>query len=135
MFPHKVATTALTLLALGLLRAGAYTDPAKDDPTKKPPAPVAEKFHTIILEGSGNVIIRQTGKETVTSDPDPTQAQTRIEKGVLHLTGVTNYVIEVKELRSIHSRASGNLEVKDLKGKKLDVEVSGSGNVAVVGLV
>jgi len=66
---------------------------------------------------------------------DPTVAQSRIEQGVLHLDGAGDFTVEVKELKAIKLVGAGNVEVKDLKGKKLEVSIAGAGNVIPAGTV
>jgi hypothetical protein len=144
MTPNRLTAVALCLMGVGGLWAKsaldekpptASTKPA--DPTKKPPAPpvqAAEKFHTIVLGGSGNVVVRQTGKEAVMPS-DPLTGEPLIKEGVLHLNGASDFEVEVKELRGLKLNGSGNAAVKDLKGKNLEVAATGSGNVTATGTV
>src|SRR3974377_1941804 len=66
----------------------------------------APKFKAIVVKGTGNVTIAQTGKESIAQD-DPNTGKTEIKDGVLYLEGAANFRIGVKELTRLELPAAG----------------------------
>ena len=104
-------------------------------------------FHSIALEGSGDVIITQGENESLTVETDENvidQVKAEVINGVLHLglkedVTIINYTrlvfrVGVNDLSGLTISGSGDVESEDLAVDLLDATVNGSGDIRISGL-
>src|SRR5262245_22783058 len=105
-------------------------------------------FTAITLSGSGKLLVEQGNTEslTITADDNLLPLLTsEVKDGRLRLGQKSNtsirpskpivYTVKVKSLEAIDLSGSGDIDLKNLKGKQLKVEFSGSGSLAAAGEV
>jgi hypothetical protein len=104
-------------------------DPAQPPDVKEPgPRP----FTAIVFRGVGTVSVRQADKDQV-SVRGGASPQSRVQKGVLYLGGHGNFDVEVRRLKKIEIAGAGNVQAKDLDLDRLDIILSGAGNLTLAG--
>jgi hypothetical protein len=109
---------------------------------------VVSGFTSVKLAGVGNLTIRQGGQDSLTITTDDNLLpllQSRVEDGTLILdspagtplkpSSSIDYLVEVKSLAGVSLTGAGNIQLKDVQGRKLAVELSGAGNVDATGQV
>ncbi len=102
-------------------------------------------FDSINLSGSGDVIINQEGEESLTIETDDNIMQyvtSDVRDGTLHL-GTENFTsvsptrlifsVGVDDLAGISISGSGNIKAARIQTERLDVGVSGSGDLELEG--
>lgn len=105
-------------------------------------------FSTISFKSVGNLKIQQTGKESLTIIADENLLpilESRISDQTLYINNVNSssidptksieFIIELKNLENLDTKAVGSIEVKDIQGKKLSVSLDGVGSIAIAGNV
>jgi hypothetical protein len=105
-------------------------------------------FSAISLAGSGNVIIKQDGTESLTITADDNilpYLTSQIGSGQLSLsvkkdvnikpTADIVYRITVKSIKQIDLAGAGTIDARPIKGEQLKVSISGSGQATVAGNV
>ena len=103
-------------------------------------------FTAIHFSGVGKLVVEQTGKESlsVTADDNIVPLlDSSVSDGTLHLgvkSGDTispktpiEFKVGVKDLSKVIVSGAGNTDIKQLKTDKLDVSISGVGNVTAAG--
>jgi hypothetical protein len=102
-------------------------------------------FDSISLSGSGDVIINQEGEESLTIETDDNIMQyvtSEVRGGTLHLgfeelTSVSPtriiFTVGVDDLTGISVSGSGNIKGDGIQTDRLDVGVSGSGDLELEG--
>jgi hypothetical protein len=103
-------------------------------------------FSSIALTGTGHVIVKQTGRESLSVRAEDNLLrllETKVAGGTLSLgtapganlqpTKPIEYVIEVKSLAGLSLAGAGDLEASGVDGDRLTVSISGAGNVTVSG--
>lgn len=103
-------------------------------------------FSAIALSGKGHLVLKQTGKESLTITAEDNLLpllETKVSRGTLELgtaegrsiapTKDIDYVIEVKNLDAIEISGMSRVEASGIRTKKLTVSISGMGDVAVDG--
>ncbi len=103
-------------------------------------------FSSISFESVGKLNIRQTGKESLTivaEDNILPTLESHVSDQTLHIrnaktssinpTQPIEFVVEVKSLDSLNAKAVGNIEIKDIQGKRLAVSLDGVGSIAIAG--
>lgn len=109
------------------------------------PRPVAG-FDLVRLSGSGNLLVEQTGAESLTIEAEDNilpLLRSDVENGVLILglrpgVGIVThkpivFKLTVKELKGIDASGSGSIDVKGLDTDRFDFEGSGSMQAVVAG--
>ncbi|MEM7035068.1 MAG: head GIN domain-containing protein [Chloroflexota bacterium] len=104
-------------------------------------------FTKIDLVGSGDVIITQTGEESLAVETDDNimnHISTEVRGDTLYLSLESTvgsisptrlrFWLSVDELESIENSGSGDIAVKALDTDHLDIEINGSGDVTVTAL-
>ena len=102
-------------------------------------------FDSISLSGSGDVIINQDGEESLTIETDDNVMQyitSEVRGGTLHL-GTENltsgsptrlvFTVGVDDLTGLSISGSGNIKADGIQTDRLDVGVSGSGDLELEG--
>lgn len=105
-------------------------------------------FDSIALSGVGDVIVTQSGSESLTIETDDNlmgRLKIDVENGTLTLgfkTGINLitptrlvFYVDVDDLNSLAISGSGNIETDGLETGHLEATISGSGNIQVSGLV
>jgi hypothetical protein len=105
-------------------------------------------FSTISFKSVGKLKIQQTGKESLTIIADENILpilESRVSDQTLYINNVnpssidpTNpieFIVEVKNLENLDTKAVGSIEVKDIQGKRLSVSLDGVGSMAIAGNV
>ncbi|MEA5486954.1 DUF2807 domain-containing protein [Pseudanabaena sp. CCNP1317] len=105
-------------------------------------------FSTISFKSVGKLKIQQTGKESLTIIADENILpilQSQISDQILYISNENNssinpskpieFIVEVKNLENLETKAVGSIEVKDIQGKRLSISLDGVGNVAIAGNV
>ena len=105
-------------------------------------------FSTISFKSVGKLKIQQTGKESLTIIADENILpilQSQISDQILYISNDNNssinpskpieFIVEVKNLENLETKAVGSIEVKDIQGKRLSISLDGVGNVAIAGNV
>jgi Putative auto-transporter adhesin, head GIN domain len=147
--PRLLLCSLIAILILPLASIGKPVTPApkKEAGDKKEPGDKKDKesapapktpdatFTTIVFEGAGNLVIRQSAKEGVTQNGMAGADQSRVENGVLYLGGAGNFEVDAKHLTKVVLKAAGNLEAKDLNLKTLEITLEGAGNINLAGTV
>lgn len=104
-------------------------------------AQVVTKPFSKIHVKQGTATIRQTDKDAVVVKGEGAlldRVETSVEDGTLYLTAPhpdMEFFVEVKELTCLTVEGVGTVEVKDLKGKKLEVALRSAAQVTVTGTV
>ncbi len=105
-------------------------------------------FTSISLSGSGQLRVEQGDAESLTIAADDNLLPlltSEVKDGRLYL-GVKRgasirpskpvvYTVKVKTLEGVDLSGSGDIDLKNIEGKRLDVDVSGSGSVTAAGKV
>lgn len=106
-------------------------------------------FDRVDLSGSGELIIIQSGEESLTVETDDNLMKfvtTEVRGGTLHLgfdddrastisiTRLT-FTLHVDDLKGLNISGSGNVEAESIETDSLDVSVSGSGDVQIDSLM
>jgi hypothetical protein len=125
MLLTRLNTLATLMLLCGVLAAAPVPE-KKEEPKKDAPT-----FTAIVQDGAGHITVRQSGKENVACNG----GESRVENGVLYLTGAGNFEIDVKELVRVEITGACDFEAKDLKGKRLETILSGAGSLTLSGEV
>ncbi|HZT81460.1 MAG TPA: sigma-70 family RNA polymerase sigma factor, partial [Gemmataceae bacterium] len=101
-----------------------------------PPTPDPLAAFTGVQVKGGTVVIRQTGRQAlVGGGPRP---DARVEDGTLVLAAANpgvEFTVEVKELRRLQVAGVGKVTAVGLKGKRLEVRVTGPATVILAGTV
>jgi len=136
---HIAATLASVLLLIGCSSTtGSGT-------LKTETRPVSN-FSAIELSGSGNLVIEQTGTESLAIEAEDNilpLLTSDVSAGTLHLgekdnnivmeTKPINYRLTVRDLRSLTVSGSGHVTASTLSAGKLNVTLSGSGGIILGG--
>lgn len=106
----------------------------------------AIEFSSISFETEGNLTVKQTGKEFLSISADDNLLplfKSRVADRTLYLSTVkgsdinptqpAEFVVQVKSLESLNMDGVGNIEVRDIKGKRLSVTHSGVGEMTIMG--
>ena len=101
-------------------------------------------FDRVSLTGSGEVVITQTGEESLTVETDDNLMQyvrTEVTGGTLNLGIDTDgrsisptrlrFTLTVKDVDGLKISGSGDITTGDFDTERLEVEVSGSGDVRI----
>lgn len=104
-------------------------------------------FDSIDLSGSGEVIVRQDGNESLTIETDDNvmeHVKAEVEGGVLKLGYEEGFnlidhtrlifTVGVDDLKSLKISGSGDIESDNLETSRLDATVSGSGDIQIADL-
>ncbi len=105
-------------------------------------------YSSISFKSVGNLKIEQTGKESLTISAEDNilpKLESRVSDKTLYIS-ITNessltptkpieFVVEVKTLEGLNIDGVGNVEVKDIQGKRLSVSLNGAANMAIAGNV
>lgn len=104
-------------------------------------------FNSIELTGSGDVVITQTGEESlkvsaddnvlplVTSEVHGQRLLLGLKPHIMLTNATVRYEVTVAALSTLALTGSGNIRLAKLDGKRLDVQFSGSGSIAASGNV
>jgi hypothetical protein len=103
-------------------------------------------FHEVAVSGSGTLLVRQTGAESLTVEAEDNilpylrseVRNGRLSLGVAENVGISTtkpirYTLTVKDLRALDLSGSTKAEVEGLRAPELRVGISGSGNVKLSG--
>ena len=101
-------------------------------------------FTGVELAGPGNVIVQQTGAESVTVEAEDNlqlQLNAEVRDGWLYLSTTGNiqptrpitWHVTVRDLRGLYSAGSGTITVPRVATDSLQVVVAGSGTIRVAG--
>jgi hypothetical protein len=103
-------------------------------------------FSQVRVEGSGDVVIDQTGTESVSVEAEDNilpLLETRVSNGVLHLGTKANvnihptkplrFHVTVKNLTGVGISGSGSARASALDTDKLTADISGSGSATLAG--
>ncbi|MFH1220621.1 MAG: head GIN domain-containing protein [Candidatus Eisenbacteria bacterium] len=108
------------------------------------PRPVS-RFTRIDLAGSGDVIVKQTGRESLTvraEDNILPLLDTHVSNLTLSLgsssssystTRGVQYLVEVKQLEGLSVSGSGSIEAQGIECGTITIVLSGSGNISISG--
>jgi hypothetical protein len=131
-----------------LLAAGCALDAVRGSGTVATETRDVSDFTAVTLSGSGRLIVEPGAAESleITADDNLLPLLTsEVKGGRLHL-GVQRgtsirpskeivYRVMVKSLEEVDLSGSGSVELKDVKGKRLKVGLSGSGGLTAAGEV
>ncbi len=105
-------------------------------------------FSTISFKSVGKLKIQQTGKESLTIIADENILpilESRVSEQTLYINNVNSssidptnpieFIVEVKNLENLYTKAVGSIEVKDIQGKRLSISLDGVGSMAIAGNV
>jgi hypothetical protein len=122
--------------------------PGKDQPTPGRDTPPKSdlEYAGVSLVGAGKVTVTHTGKHGVQlklGEKTMPFKEYTIEKGVLLIgngalpPGVAaaqaEYLVDIKELRSLRLEGNGNMEATGIATKQLSLEVVGNGDITLAG--
>jgi hypothetical protein len=135
--PHQLADEPSAPAAGQPAEEPAAKEPAGKDRTRNGDLKPFARIHL----KQGKAVIRQTGKEAVEARGDPPlrdMAETNVADGTLYLNAPhpdIEFVVDVKDLTHLRIAGVGKVEVMDLKGEKLEIQVDAAGQVSVSGSV
>jgi Putative auto-transporter adhesin, head GIN domain len=103
-------------------------------------------FSSIDFKSEGKVMVQQTGKESLTINAEDNLLpllETRVADHILYLGTVNDvdinptkpieFIMEVKSLENFNMTGVGSIEAKGIQGKKLTIDLTGVGNMAIEG--
>jgi hypothetical protein len=106
----------------------------------------ATGFNDVLLSGSGEVVVEQTGAESVAVEAEDNilpLLETSVKNGVLrlgvkegvsiHTTKPIRYRITAKSLSAIGLSGSGSLRARGVNAERFAVQISGSGSADLEG--
>lgn len=134
------------LLALGACGVGGFGGGTRGSGNLKTETRPVSGFTTVALSGAGNLIIQQTGSEslTITAEDNllPLLTST-VQGGTLMLgqkagasitpTRPINYVVTVKSLNGVSLAGAGNITANGIQTNALTVSLSGAGRMSISG--
>jgi hypothetical protein len=134
---------AVTLVGVLLLTACASVSGSGTLKTETRPV---SNFSAIELSGSGNLVIEQTGTESLTIEAEDNilpLLTSDVSGGTLHLgekdntivmeSKPINYRLTVRDLRGLTVSGSGHVTASTITAGKLNVTLSGSGGIVLGG--
>lgn len=128
--------TMLFFAALTTIRSVGASDTAKEERQ-------VSGFDRIVLRGVGELIIAQSDREALVVEAERRllpQISTEVRQGVLYFEFKEpqistrfpiRYMLTVRNLAAIDSRASGDIRIGRLETSSLDIVLSGSGKVSI----
>ncbi|HEV3237385.1 MAG TPA: head GIN domain-containing protein [Gemmataceae bacterium] len=141
------AKVSLPFLLVSLAGCG-FLQQTKGSGQSKTETREVAKFSSVSLSGVGKVIIKQTGKESLSVTAEDNLLpllETTVVDGKLSLgpkkgasinpTKPIEFVVEVKDLQGLEISGAGEMEMKDLQTDRLKVDLSGVGQVNLSGKV
>jgi len=106
------------------------------------------QFSSISTNSVGKIIIKQTGKESLTITADDNilpLLESRVADNILYLTIKNDtsfnptqpieFMVEVKRLESLKINGVGSVEVQDIQSKNLSISFDGVGGMTIAGNV
>lgn len=127
-----VAGLFLSACGAGVRGSGNVTSESRD----------VSDFDEVVLEGSGNLTIQQTGSESLTieaedniipylkSDVEGDRLIISVEDNTtINSTEPINYRLTVKDLNTLTLSGSGNIATTGINADELALTLSGSGNI------
>lgn len=105
-------------------------------------------FSSVSFKSVGKLKVLQNGKESLTIIAednilpflksyvsDKTLYINNVNESSINPTKPIEFVVEVKTLENLDTKAVGSIEVKDIQGKKLSISLDGVGSIAIAGSV
>ena len=130
-----VAGLFLSACGAGVRGSGNVTSESRD----------VSDFDEVVLEGVGNLTIRQTGSESLTIEAEDNllpEISTEVEGNRLTIeteydmpaaTQPINYELTVRDLSALELPVAANVDASDISTDSLDVTISGAGDMKIAG--